>query len=122
MKIAQLLFLPVFILLIASCSGYKNYRIPYTTVKQIKLEGAKKIKLEEIKSNIAGLKESNINYLSVKFSSYLRDKRKSNDSTISIKKFFKFFNRKPQPYNPSNIENNKIALLKFQTFESLCIG
>ena len=113
MKIAQLLFLPVFILLIASCSGYKNYRIPYTTVKQIKLEGAKKIKLEEIKSNIAGLKESNINYLSVKFSSYLRDKRKSNDSTISIKKFFKFFNRKPQPYNPSNIENNKIALLKF---------
>lgn len=113
MKIAQLLFLPVFIFLIASCSGYKNYRIPYTTVKQIKLEGAKKIKLEEIKSNIAGLKESNINYLSVKFSSYLRDKRKSNDSTISIKKFFKFFNRKPQPYNPSNIENNKIALLKF---------
>jgi hypothetical protein len=113
LKIAQLLFLPVFILLIASCSGYKNYRIPYTTVKQIKLEGAKKIKLEEIKSNIAGLKESNINYLSVKFSSYLRDKRKSNDSTISIKKFFKFFNRKPQPYNPSNIENNKIALLKF---------
>jgi hypothetical protein len=113
LKIAQLLFLPVFIFLIASCSGYKNYRIPYTTVKQIKLEGAKKIKLEEIKSNIAGLKESNINYLSVKFSSYLRDKRKSNDSTISIKKFFKFFNRKPQPYNPSNIENNKIALLKF---------
>lgn len=113
MKIAQLLFLPIIIFLITSCSGYKNYRIPYSTVNEIKLQGQKKIKLDEIKSNIAGLKESNLNYLSVKYSSYLRDKRKTNDSTKSIKKFFKFFNRNPLAFNPINFENNKLALLKF---------
>lgn len=113
MKIAQLLFLPIIIFLLTSCAGYKNYRIPYLTVNEIKLQGQKKIKLDEIKSNIAGLKESNLNYLSVKYSSYLRDKRKSSDSIITIKKFFKFFNRNPSAFNPINFENNKLALLKF---------
>ena len=113
MKIAQLIFLPIIIFLVTSCAGYKNYRIPYPTVNEIKLQGHKKIKLDEIKSNIAGLKESNLNYLSVKYSSYLRDKRKTNDSTKSIKKFFKFFNRNPVAFNPINFENNQLALLKF---------
>jgi len=113
LKIAQLLFLPIIIFLLTSCAGYKNYRIPYLTVNEIKLQGQKKIKLDEIKSNIAGLKESNLNYLSVKYSSYLRDKRKSSDSIITIKKFFKFFNRNPSAFNPINFENNKLALLKF---------
>ena len=113
MKIAQLLFLPIIIFLLTSCAGYKNYRIPYLTVNEIKLQGQKKIKLDEIKSNIAGLKESNLNYLSVKYSSYLRDKRKSSDSIITIKKFFKFFNRNPSAFNTINFENNKLALLKF---------
>ena len=113
MKIAQLIFLSQSILLITSCSGYKNYRIPYTTIKEIKIQGNKKIKLEEIKSNITGLKESNINYLSIKLSSYLRDKRNNKDSISSTKKFFKFFNRKPAPFLPLNVENNKIALLKY---------
>ena len=113
MKIAQLLFLPIIIFLITSCSGYKIYRIPYSTVNEIKLQGQKKIKLDEIKSNIAGLKESNLNYLSVKYSSFLRDKRNTNDSTKSIKKFFRFFNRNPVAFNPINFENNKLALLKF---------
>jgi len=113
LKIAQLLFLPIIIFLLTSCAGYKNYRIPYLTVNEIKLQGQKKIKLDEIKSNIAGLKESNLNYLSVKYSSYLRDKRKSSDSIITIKKFFKFFNRNPSAFNTINFENNKLALLKF---------
>ena len=118
MKIAQLLFLPIIIFLITSCSGYKNYRIPYSTVNEIKLQGQKKIKLDEIKSNIAGLKESNLNYLSVKYSSFLRDKRNTNDSTKSIKKFFRFFNRNPVAFNPINFENNKLALLKFCSTQS----
>lgn len=113
MKIAPLVFLPIIIFLVTSCSGYKNYRIPYTTVNIIKLQGQRKIKLDQIKSNIAGLKESNLNYLSVKYSSYLRDKRKSKDSTFTIKKLFKFFNRSPASFNQSNYENNKVALLKF---------
>jgi len=96
-----------------SCSGYKNYRIPYSTFNEINLQGTKKIKLDEIKSNIAGLKESNLKYFSVKYSSFLRDKRKVNDSTVSIKKFFKFFNRKPIAYNPLTVENNRLALVKF---------
>jgi len=96
-----------------SCSGYKNYRIPYSTINEINLQGTKKIKLDEIKSNIAGLKESNLKYFSVKYSSFLRDKRKVNDSTVSIKKFFKFFNRKPIAYNPLTVENNRLALIKF---------
>ena len=96
-----------------SCSGYKNYRIPYSTINEINLQGTKKIKLDEIKSNIAGLKESNLKYFSVKYSSFLRDKRKVNDSTVSIKKFFKFFNRKPIAYNPLTVENNRLALVKF---------
>ncbi len=113
MKIAQLLFYSITALLVTSCSGYKNYRIPYTTINAIRLQGQKKIKLDEIKSNIAGLKETNLNYFSVKLSSYLRDKRKTNDSTFSIKKIFKFFNRKPAIFNPLVIENNRVALLKF---------
>lgn len=113
MKIAQLIFLPFIIFLVTSCSGYRNYRIPYTTINEIKLQGQKKIKLDDIKSNITGLKESNQNYLSIKYSSYLRDKRKTNDSTIAIKKFFKFFNREPIPFNPIALENNKLALLKY---------
>jgi hypothetical protein len=113
LKIAQLKFLPFILFLITSCSGYKNYRIPYTTVNELRLQGQKKIKLDDIKSNITGLKESNLNYLSIKYSSYLRDKRKTNDSTIAIKKFFKFFNRKPIPFNPLSLENNKLALLKY---------
>jgi len=96
-----------------SCSGYKNYRIPYSTINEINLQGTKKIKLDEIKSNIAGLKESNLKYFSVKYSSFLRDKRKVNDSTVSIKKFFNFFNRKPIAYNPLTVENNRLALVKF---------
>ena len=113
MKIAQYLFYSIILFLGISCSRYKNYRIPYTTVNEIKLQGTKKIKLDEIKSNIAGLKESNLNYFSVKYSSFLRDKRKINDSTVSIKKFFKFFNRKPIAYNPLTVENNRLALVKF---------
>jgi outer membrane protein assembly factor BamA len=113
LKIAQLIFIPILLFLVSSCTRYKNYRIPYTTINSIKLQGQNKIKLDEIKSNIAGLKESNLNYLSVKLNSYLRDKRKTNDSTISNKKFFQFFNRKPIAYNPLIVENNKIALLKF---------
>lgn len=113
MKIAQLIFLPFIIFLVTSCSGYRNYRIPYTTINEIKLQGQKKIKLDDIKSNITGLKESNQNYLLIKYSSYLRDKRKTNDSTIAIKKFFKFFNREPIPFNPIALENNKLALLKY---------
>jgi hypothetical protein len=113
LKIAQLIFLSLIIFLVTSCSGYKNYRIPYTTVNEIRLQGQKKIKIDDIKSNITGLKESNLNYLSIKYSSYLRDKRKTNDSTIAIKKFFKFFNRKPVPFNPLTLDNNKLALLKF---------
>jgi len=113
LKIAQLIFLSLIIFLVTSCSGYRNYRIPYTTINEIKLQGQKKIKLDDIKSNITGLKESNQNYLSIKYSSYLRDKRKTNDSTIAIKKFFKFFNREPIPFNPIALENNKLALLKY---------
>ena len=113
MKIAQYLCCSIVLFLGISCSGYKNYRIPYSTINEINLQGTKKIKLDEIKSNIAGLKESNLKYFSVKYSSFLRDKRKVNDSTVSIKKFFKFFNRKPIAYNPLTVENNRLALVKF---------
>ena len=43
----------------------------------------------------------------------MRDKRNDKDSITSNKKFLTLFNRKPAPYLPLNVENNKIALLKY---------
>lgn len=113
MKITELVFPYILLILVSSCSGYKSYRIPFTTVNEIKVKGQKKIKIEEIKSNITGLKESNISFFSVKYSAYIRDKRKADDSTKTKNKFFKFFNRYPIIYNPQNFENIKFALLRF---------
>lgn len=107
-----MVFLHFILILVTSCTGYKNYRIPFTTVNEIKIEGQKKIKLDEIKSNITGLKESNITFLSIKYSSYVRDKRIIKDSIKVKNKFFKFFTRIPLSFYPISIENNQLALLK----------
>lgn len=96
-----------------SCKNYNFYDIPKGTIKVYKVNGNKDISLDDIKTNILGLRESNTQFIDLKLSSYLANKRKQKDSLQIKNASLQFFKRSPKRFDLNEITNTTKSLIDF---------
>lgn len=96
-----------------SCQSLTNYQLPPNTIKKIIVKGNRVISNEEIKTNIGGLKESNMSFAFIRLNSYLAHKRFKKDSLGIKQASIQFFKRIPTRLDTSIIQANKAALQAF---------
>jgi len=113
LKLRSKIILSCLAFLLFSCGGYSTYVIQKPSVNQIRIFGNKNLITEDIRTNIAGLKESNTRYISLRYNSYLQHKRNFKDSIHKKQSFIRFFKKTPSLLIENEIELNVQALKKF---------
>ena len=93
-----------------SCQSLTTYQLPPGTIKNIVVKGNKIISNEEIKTNIAGLKESNKSFTFIRINSFLSKKRYKKDSLGIKQASIQFFKRAPALLDTAVIQANKTSL------------
>ncbi len=110
MKKVSALFIVLLWFICQSCQSLTTYKLPPNTIKNIVVKGNRVISNEEIKANIAGLKESNKSFAFIRLNSYLATKRLKKDSLGIKQANIQFFKRNPSVLDSAVLQANKVLL------------
>ncbi len=110
MKKVSALFIVLLWFICQSCQSLTTYKLPSNTIKNIVVKGNRVISNEEIKANIAGLKESNKSFAFIRLNSYLATKRLKKDSLGIKQANIQFFKRNPSVLDSAVLQANKVLL------------
>lgn len=110
MKKVSALFIVLLWFICQSCQSLTTYKLPPNTIKNIVVKGNRVISNEEIKANIAGLKESNKSFAFIQLNSYLATKRLKKDSLGIKQANIQFFKRNPSVLDSAVLQANKVLL------------
>jgi hypothetical protein len=109
-KKVSALFIVLLWFICQSCQSLTTYKLPSNTIKNIVVKGNRVISNEEIKANIAGLKESNKSFAFIRLNSYLATKRLKKDSLGIKQANIQFFKRNPSVLDSAVLQANKVLL------------
>jgi outer membrane protein insertion porin family len=109
-KKVSALFIVLLWFICQSCQSLTTYKLPPNTIKNIVVKGNRVISNEEIKANIAGLKESNKSFAFIRLNSYLATKRLKKDSLGIKQANIQFFKRNPSVLDSAVLQANKVLL------------
>lgn len=110
MKKVSSLFIVLLWFICQSCQSLTTYKLPPNTIKNIVVKGNRVISNEEIKANIAGLKESNKSFAFIRLNSYLATKRLKKDSLGIKQANIQFFKRNPSVLDSAVLQANRVLL------------
>ncbi len=96
-----------------SCQSLISYKLPSETIKKITIKGNKTISLDDIRTNINGLKETNKSYWFIRTNSFLANKRYQKDSLGIKQASIQFFKRSPISLDTIEIANIKTNLKSY---------
>ncbi len=99
--------------IINSCQSVNSFQLPTNTIHKISFNGNKIQSSEDIKANIAGLKESNKSFLYIKLNSFLARKRARLDSLGVKQASFQFFKRIPIQLDSTDLNSIKSNLFLY---------
>ena len=103
-KVYAILFISIW-LVSNSCKQFTSYQLPSNTIQRISVKGNKIISLEDIKTNIIGLKESNKSFMFIRLNSFLAKKRNQKDSLNQKQSTVQFFKRAPILLDSTGVQN-----------------
>jgi outer membrane protein assembly factor BamA len=96
-----------------SCGQYQAFEIPSPLINQINIKGNHQISTSELRTNIAGIKNTYRRLLPAKLYTYLGNKRKKKDSLAIKPSFIQFF-KSPNPnFNAVWLTKNTAALKRY---------
>lgn len=104
-----------------SCQSLNTYKLPSATIKKITINGNKIISIDDLKTNIIGLKETNKSYWFIRTNSFLANKRLKKDSLGLKQASIQFFKRTPTILDTNElvkIRSNVLAFYRKQGFLS----
>jgi len=103
-KVYAILFISIWFVS-NSCKQFTSYQLPSNTIQRISVKGNKILSLEDIKTNIIGLKESNKSFMFIRLNSFLAKKRNQKDSSGQKQSTVQFFKRAPILLDSTEVKN-----------------
>lgn len=113
MKKVTVVFIILLWFICQACQPLTTYRLPPSTIKNITIQGNKKVSTEELKTNISGLKESNKSFLFIRLNSFLSQKRHKKDSLGIKQASIQFFKRSPSQIDSIALNAVKSNILTY---------